>query len=413
MTATDTETLQELIETASRRRHAPMVTQGQGTNRGLPGLVACPGDRVLVVASLPTMTRVPGVRALLERDAWGYHEIRANPTTTQALALSAIIDRLRPHVIVAAGGGSAIDLAKAARMLKPAREHLAAGLGGAPDALRADPPDLIAVPTTAGTGSEVTPFATLYHGGRKVSLDVSGARPDHALLDGTLVTTCPPRVAAAAALDALCHAIESTWNRRATAVSKTYAAAAAEALVRCLAPGRALTERLDPDLAEQRLLAATAAGLAIALTRTTAAHAFSYLLTARQGLAHGFACALNLGWLAKYNWEARGDGEGELEHLLRRLGCHPGADPDTPVPTVSRVLRTAGNAGLLEYSRLTDRELSAYIDAGLAMRARADRNPVTLDPDRVREHIIADGLLTAPSASFAPPRHALVGRTIP
>ncbi|MGH3377419.1 MAG: iron-containing alcohol dehydrogenase [Actinoallomurus sp.] len=410
MTALAVEPLQALVEAAGRTGAAPPVTRGQGMSRGLPDVVPCPGDRVLVVASPGTTARVAGVGALLADGAVGYHEVGTNPTTRQALALSAVLDHLRPRVVVTVGGGSAIDLAKAARMLRPARSSLDAGLRGDPQALRTDPPYLLAVPTTAGTGSEVTPFATLYHGGKKVSLDVPGVRPDHALLDGLLVTSCPPRVAVAAALDALCHAIESIWNRHATAVSLRYAAAAADTLVRCLAAGRPVVERLDPQMGEHRLLAATAAGVAIAQTRTTAAHAFSYRLTAQQGLAHGFACALNLVWLARHNWEAHDNDRDDLGHVLRRLGCHPGADQGTPVPTVSRVLKAAAHAGLLEFPRLTDAELSAQIAAGLAVRDRADRNPVALDPDRVREHIIASGLLTAPSETIHHPRLGRITR---
>lgn len=410
MTALAVKSLPALVEAAARTGAAPPVTRGQGMSLGLPDVVPCRGRRVLVVASPGTAARVAGVGALLADGAVGYHEVSANPTTRQALALSTVIDHLRPRVVVTVGGGSAIDLAKAARTLRPARSSLEAGLSGDPQALRTDPPYLLAVPTTAGTGSEVTPFATLYHGGKKVSLDVPGARPDHALLDGVLVTSCPPRVTVAAALDALCHAVESTWNRHATAVSLQYAAAAADTLVRCLAAGRPVAEQLDPEMGEQRLLAATAAGVAIAQTRTTAAHAFSYRLTAQQGLAHGFACALNLVWLAKHNWEARDYGRDGLGHLLCRLGCHPGADQGTPVPTVSRVLKAAADAGLVEFPRLTDAELSAQIAAGLAVRERADRNPVPLDPDRVREHIIASGLFTAPGEAFHHPRFGRITR---
>lgn len=396
-----TAALRDLVDAASRRGHAPLVTRGLNRNRELPDLVECACDRVLVVASTRAVASVPGVRALLANGAVGYHRVHANPTTGQALALSAVIDRLRPRVVVAVGGGSAIDLAKSARLLRPTRRALRAGLAGDPRALRGNPPDLLAVPTTAGSGSEVTPFATLYHNGGKVSLDVPDARPDHVLLDGRLVASCPPSVAAAAVLDALCHSVESTWSRHATASSRGYAAAATEALVRCVTPRQPLTGHLDADQGEQRLLAATIAGLAIAQTRTTAAHAFSYWLTARRGTAHGFACALNLGWLARHNWAARGEGQGqgqgELERVLRQLGCHPGAAANAPVPTAARVLAEAQFAGLFEPSRLTDSELSSYVAAGLSMRARADRNPVPLDPERVREQIIASGFLTAPS----------------
>jgi alcohol dehydrogenase class IV len=395
MTATNTVALRGLIVEAGDRGDAPPVTQGRGTSRWLPDLVAGYGRRVLVVASPRTVAGVPAVRALLDRGAAGHHSTRANPTTWDALKLSAVIDRVRPDVVVAVGGGSAIDLAKAARMLTPERGSLQDALAAKPSALRPDPPSLVAVPTTAGTGSEVTCFATLYHEREKVSLDAPGARPDHALLDAELVRSCPSAVAVAAALDALCHAIESAWNRDATPLSRRYAAAAAAALVHNLAPGQPTAGLLSPDRAEQRQLAATVAGIAIGLTRTTAAHAFSYRLTAHHGIAHGYACALNLVWLADHNWRARSTGDADLEKVLRSLGCDPGADPAAPVPTVVRVLRAAEHAGLFTPPRLTDAEFSTYLAAGLGVRGRVDRNPVTLDPGLVRERIVSSRLLTS------------------
>lgn len=394
MTATNTVALRGLVVEAGDRGDAPRVTQGRGTSQWLPALVADYGKRVLVVAGPSAVARVPAVRALLDRGAAGHHEVRANPTTSDALKLAAVIDHERPDVIVAVGGGSAIDLAKAARMLTPDRARLRDALAGCPSALRSDPPLLVAVPTTAGTGSEMTCFATLYHNREKVSLDTPGARPDHALLDAELVRTCPSEVAVAAVLDALCHAIESAWSRHATPVSRRHAAAAAAALVHNLAPGQPTAGRLSPDRAEQRQLAAAVAGIAIGLTRTTAAHAFSYRLTTHHGIAHGYACALNLVWLADHNWQARAAGEADLEKVLRSLGCDPGADPAAPVPTATRVLRAAERAGHFAAPRLGDAELSAYIAAGLGVRGRADRNPVALDPGLVRERIVASRLFT-------------------
>jgi alcohol dehydrogenase class IV len=323
---------------------------------------------------------------LLAQGAVGYHAVSSNPTVEQALTLSSFVEDMRPLVIVAVGGGSAIDLAKAGRLLPPA----SADVKGA---LRIDPPELVAVPTTAGSGSEVTPFATLYADGRKVSLDTPKARPDRVVLDGALIASAPPRVTAAAALDALCHAIESCWNRVATPVSRRYADLAADALVR-LTAGR-LAEPVDEHRGEELLLAAHLAGAAIAQTRTTGAHAFSYHLTARYGLAHGFACATSLVWLAAHNWQTRSPRDHGLAVLLRRLGCHPEATDTTPVAAVERLLLAALAARLVRLPRLTSAELSAYVKAGLAMHDRADLNPVSLRAADVRRQIERSGLFRA------------------
>lgn len=375
--------VRDVLDMARRAGDAPPLTVGPGTSALLPDIVPCDVRQVLVVASRATRARVPGVAALLAAGATGYHDVRPNPTVAQALALSSVIERLRPTAVVAVGGGSTIDLAKAARLLRP--EPRAGDW-------RADPPELVAVPTTAGSGSEVTPFATLYRDGRKISLDAPQVRPDHAVLDGVLVASCPHRVAAAVMLDALCHAIESLWSRDATVRSRRYAACAANALVDLLVSPSALATWIPSAKAEDGLLAATVAGLAIACTRTTAAHAFSYWLTAQYGVPHGFACAANLGWLARYNWDGRDAG---LASVLDWLGCAEGADQGRPVPMVRAALAAASTAGLVSLPSLTGQQLPGYVARGLAVRGRADRNPVRLDADRVSAYILADRLLVA------------------
>lgn len=375
-------TIRDALDLAARSGDAPPLTVGTGTSAALPDIVSCVARQVLVVASAATVTRVSGVAALLARGAVGHHEVRPNPTVAQARALSAVIERVRPRVVVAVGGGSTIDLAKAARLLCPQP-------GGGD--WRTDPPVLVAVPTTAGSGSEVTPFATLYRRGTKISIDAPRVRPDHAVLDGALVVTCPPQVAAAATLDALCHTVESLWSRAATSSSRRYAALAAHALVDLLASPAAVLDGVPAAQAEQRLVAATVAGLAIAHTRTTAAHAFSYWLTAQRGMAHGFACAANLGWLARYNWAGR---DARLESVLDWLGCREGADPTRLVPMVGAALDVARRAGLVVLPPLNGHDVPSYVAAGLAVRGRADRNPVRLAADRVSAYILADRLLT-------------------
>jgi alcohol dehydrogenase len=181
------------------------------------------------------------------------------------------------------------------------------------------------VPTTAGTGSEVTRFATFYHDGRKVSLDADEVRPDVAIVDPALTDGCPPWLTWCCALDALAHAVESFWSTRATPRSREFAARALEALVPVLAAGGTIPATAGRDALSR---AATLAGRAIDITRTTAAHAFAYPLTARLGVPHGHACALHLIWLAPL-----------VEHCADTEIVHP------LVPALRNLLN-AGDEGL-------------------------------------------------------------------
>jgi alcohol dehydrogenase len=294
--------------------------------------------RVFVVASERALGSAPAAAALVRAGARHYSRVSPNPTTGQALELASAIEEARPRFVLAVGGGSTIDLAKAGRLLlTPSPRALWSAHQGHWGAFRSDPPQLVAVPTTAGTGSEMTPFATLYHQGRKVSVDRSECRPDTAVLDGMLLRNTPMAVAVPAVLDAMCHAIESYWSLAATVRSRRYAHVATVALSRS-ATAHESQAGLPDAKAHERLLASALAGLAIADTRTTAVHGFSYALTARHGIPHGFACALSLAWMRRYNWEFRSLGRPGVASVLRELGCHPQADSGAPISIVLRLL---------------------------------------------------------------------------
>ncbi|MFQ5619433.1 MAG: iron-containing alcohol dehydrogenase PsrA [Rhodospirillales bacterium] len=199
-----------------------------------------------------------------------------------------------PDVIVALGGGSVIDAAKvlAAALgdFSRVRRFLETGEGG--DRLGAVP--IVAIPTTAGTGSEVTCWATVWdtEAEKKYSLSTPGLYPRCALIDPTLMVSAPRDLTVSTGLDALSHSLESLWNRNANPVSAHHAVFAAREI---LAHLPALAE----DLENRRLrslmaLAALSAGLAFSNTRTALAHSLSYPITLRYDVPHGVACSFSL-----------------------------------------------------------------------------------------------------------------------
>lgn len=381
--------LQGLLFTASGMGDAPQLLEGVGASTALTKIVGRSPRRVMVVASQRTVEAVPAVASLIRHGAHHYGNTRPNPSLEDALDLSLAIEQLRPGYIVAVGGGSAIDQAKAGRLLLPDPRMADSGLRGLPSALRPDPPLLIAVPTTAGTGAEMTPFATLYRGSTKVSLDTERCRPDLAVLDGTLTATCPDRHSLAAALDALCHSIESGWSLAGTPASRLYADAARDHLTACLAhndllsAGRGRRAGVETSTAWRHmlLLAAAVAGVAISRTRTTGAHAFAYHLTTRYGVPHGFACAASMSWI-------------ETQISARE----PAALTDATraaVATLRQQLDRARLAGLVALPSLGDTALEEYVDAGLDVRSRMATHPVPLPRTDAIRHIGWDGRLTA------------------
>lgn len=201
-------------------------------------------------------------------------------------------------VLIGVGGGTTLDLAKVLRCHASDGnfETVVAALRGQGAWPTMHLAPLWLLPTTAGTGSEVTRWATVWDTDAepavKRSLDESWGYAQRAFVDPALTLTCPPAVTRDCALDTLAHALEALWNRRANPVSSRLAVAAAQSVIRHLpallhSPG-------DLALRTHMALASLQAGIAFSQTRTALAHALSYDLTLQQGVAHGLACAL---WL--------------------------------------------------------------------------------------------------------------------
>jgi len=201
-------------------------------------------------------------------------------------------------VLIAVGGGTTLDLAKVLRC-RPVDgqfEPLAATLRGVLPWPAMHKAPLWLLPTTAGTGSEVTRWATVWdteaEPACKRSLDEPWAYAERAFIDPALTLSCPFEVTRDTALDTLAHALEALWNRHANPASSRLAVAAARGVIRYLPA--LLDCPHDVALRTELSLAALQAGMAFSQTRTALAHALSYDLTLQQGVSHGLACAL---WL--------------------------------------------------------------------------------------------------------------------
>jgi alcohol dehydrogenase class IV len=250
--------------------------------------------RILLVASDGAVARTGLPAALGTAEVDRFAGFTANPRLDDVLAGCRRRDRTVPDLIVGVGGGSTMDTAKLVRLLPSDRDRALDVLRGRDDAGPPREIPLVVVSTTAGTGSEVTQFATVYCDGVKLSLDRPAARPDVAVVDPALTASCPATLAASCALDALAHALESLWSVRSTAESRFLALQAGAGLARLLGGG---LRTLDDPSREALCRLALQAGLAINRTRTTVGHAFAYPLTVRFGIPHGLACALSLSWL--------------------------------------------------------------------------------------------------------------------
>ena len=198
----------------------------------------------------------------------------------------------RPDTLIAIGGGSVIDYAK---LLLNEMDEV---------------PQFIAIPSTAGSGSEATPFAVAYEGRTKISVAAPKLLPQFAILDASLLQGQTPYGKAVSGMDAVAQAIESMWNLHATAVSLERAKEALALLLQHLPH----FVKGDDTRAEAVLYGAHLSGQAIAITRTTGPHALSYYLTAQHGIPHGEAVGLFLPLFFLYN-----EGTAALQQVFPTL----------------------------------------------------------------------------------------------
>lgn len=298
-----------------------------------------------------------------------------NPTAEQVQAGLAMFRANECDGLLSIGGGSAMDVAKGIKALGETDAH-----ASLLERLTHPHPMAVphvALPTTAGTGSESTHFATIYIGGKKYSVSHDALLPEAAILDPAQLATLPDAERAATFLDALCHSIESYWSRRATDESRHYAAQAIDLLS---ANAQAYLHG-DEAAASAVMAASNFAGRAINLTTTTAAHAMCYQLTALYGLRHGHAAAVCL----PAAWEqllSAGAEDAALQARLTELAQLLGGE--TAADGLERFLALRRMAAL-DDSWLPDNENDLSLLAASVNAQRLGNYPVAVTEDDLYE----------------------------
>ena len=214
-----------------------------------------------------------------------------NPTYKSILEGVKVFRKEQCNGIIAVGGGSAIDVAKCIKLYSNMKGN---GENGSflnqqviPDSNLIP---FLAIPTTAGTGSEATKYAVIYYNHEKQSITHESCIPDTVLLDASLLKSLPEYQRKVTMCDALCHAIESFWSINSTNESKEYSKQALEGILKHMEGYLNNTDEGNAGM----LMAANTAGKAINITQTTAGHAMSYKITSQYGIAHGHSVALCL-----------------------------------------------------------------------------------------------------------------------
>lgn len=242
--------------------------------------------------------------ALKDKSTTEFFDFSTNPKMQDVERGVECLKSADTEAIVAIGGGSVIDMAKLIRHFSHHPQI-----------------PLYALPTTAGTGAEVTPFAVCYIEGKKNSIGDSAMLPTEYCLVPTLTEHNPPYLTACTGFDALAQAIEAYWNLHATAQSDQYAMNAIRhifPILESVVNGCADT----PEHREQLLIGANLAGKAISITRTTVPHALSYTLTSKYGYPHGHAVALTFPFYLNYYVNAMPEDYQGKDFTTYKIKCN-------------------------------------------------------------------------------------------
>ncbi|MCY4145887.1 MAG: iron-containing alcohol dehydrogenase [Chloroflexi bacterium] len=273
---------------------AARIIFGAGTAEQLPELASGLGCRPLLVVGANPARHSQRIDSLARSDlACTVVSVAGEPSIATIEAARAEVRRSRCDMVVAIGGGSVIDSGKALAALIPnpgeALDYLE--VIGAGEKLTVPPLPVIALPTTAGTGAEVTKNAVLGspEHGVKVSLRDNRMLPDIALVDPLLTHSLPPAATASTGMDALTQLLEPFVSHLANPLTDALCAAGLRRAGRSLR--RVLAEPNDADARADMALASLLGGLALANAKLGAVHGFAGVLGGLTGAPHGTICA--------------------------------------------------------------------------------------------------------------------------
>jgi alcohol dehydrogenase class IV len=368
------------------------VRFGAGRVSEVPEALAGLGaSRVLVVTGRTT-SRADGIRSALTEAgistiAFG---VATEPSIERVRAAMALLAEASCDAVLGFGGGSPLDVAKAAAVLATSGtgplEHLEVIGAGRP----IDRPGLpcVAVPTTAGTGSEVTRNSVLSGGGVKASLRSPLMLPKVAVVDPDLLVGLPSATIAASGMDALSQLIEPLLSQRANPFSDALARDGMRRSARSLR--RAYEEGMeDPEVREDLALASLFGGMCLANSGLGAVHGIAAAAGARLSAPHGAVCAAVLAAAMEVNLRALRERAPEHPALLRMaevatlLTVHPDKTPEHAIGWLQEVTAALSIPGLASY-RLSEDEIPAIVTA--AQKASSMRgNPIELSDSEVTE----------------------------
>lgn len=309
----------------------------------------------------------------------------SNPEVEDLFHCYKQIENIDYQCIVGIGGGSVLDLAKSLAALKDMEIESTSTLrtvikqknyienpNGVP---------WIGIPTTSGTGSEVTCWATIWDrtNGVKMSIDSDQLYAYAAIIDPRLTVSLPKGLTASTALDALCHATEAYWSKSSNEISRIYSLEAIRRIVNNFE--KVLTHPNEVAFRNEIALGSLYAGLAFSNTRTTACHSISYPLTLELGMVHGIAASITLAKVLKINF----DSIIENDKLLRAFGVSSYSEVQDLIEHFHQL--SGFRSKLRDYN--ANGEIIEKVSANAFTKGRMDNNPVALTQEDVKQILLS------------------------
>lgn len=344
--------------------------------------VCCKKLFLVIDSSYPFLNIKDTIESLpVEKES--FSDFTPNPLYEQVCKGIELLKNSHCDTILAVGGGSAIDVAKCIKLAVLAEEGNAViipPLVSQQLSIDGSKIPFIAIPTTAGTGSESTHNAVIYYEGAKQTVTNDGVLPDYAVLEPSVLKTLPLYQKKCTMMDALCQGIESWWSVNSTNESKVYSQKTVELI---FANWRKYIIENDDEAAVQIMSAANYGGRAINITQTTAAHAFSYKITSLYKLPHGHAVAVGLPVIWEYmlnNMDECIDVRGQeyLSGIFLKISIAMGCE--TPVEAIATFRQMMVEMELTN-PMAVNREEELEVLSTSVNPVRLKNNPVRIDLD--------------------------------
>lgn len=301
----------------------------------------------------------------------------SNPTVEQLYTMYKDTRNFEPDVVIAVGGGSVMDVGKSLCCLygkqidsaDALRELIKSGEYGEPAA------KWIGVPTTAGTGSEVTCWATIWDPAKNAKRSVESHKnyAYAAVVDDAMIKGMPVSLAVSSALDAMAHAVEAYWANGSNVVSKALSIGAIKTIMQHIDTLLEGDESAGAYMSQGSMMA----GLAFSNTKTTAGHSVSYPLTMHYGIPHGVAVSMVLPEIFKININSIEDSD-ELFYALGIENC------EAFVQRIRSILQRAQIPATLQAWKVDYDKIPELASQGIT-KGRADNNPVSVTNKMIEE----------------------------